>query len=240
MEHCTIDTVTPSLVRSVSVHSPTEPRILNRLAQISAVLARAAVISHDSIKFDSRPDADGDIDRQSSIARLSSGLSDDRLCDQSCFLLEGVDQWRKAEPESPGKTGVETAYSTNAAPYRYSALKPWEIRLLELLPGSGQERLEGKLHTAMLTAVSNRMCAARGVRGLMEELLYTALSYLWVTLAKEQAMLLGNEQFPITANLEAALFALRAWLLTRLHTSGSTPSALTKVMLASAQNIYPK
>lgn len=81
-------------------------------------------------------------------------------------------------------------------PYRYFPLEAGadEIRLLEILPGSGPARITGRLVKASLNT----------------SLIYDALSYTWGDPSITTTVILdGDQNFSVTTNLEQALQDLR-------------------------------
>jgi hypothetical protein len=82
------------------------------------------------------------------------------------------------------------------AVYRYSHLKPQEIRLLELYPGRPGDPLVGWLDTASFSDISN-----------VEN--YEALSYVWGKSSWRKVMVVNGKRLYITRNLYDALNHIR-------------------------------
>lgn len=92
-----------------------------------------------------------------------------------------------------------------AAARLYSRLEDWEIRVLELSPGTEEEDLEGTLSVA--TLIHDNGVVLRDSNSRTE---YIALSYAWGEPVFDHCVQVNGMRYPITAALHEALRHIRS------------------------------
>lgn len=127
--------------------------------------------------------------------------------DDSNYPLEEVAQWA-AEKGGPLRSAGETSPSQ----LYHSITDPYEIRVLELMPGSGDEPLRGSLHYCSIAfQVIGNVTKDRNARFLLssedlnQPVWYTALSYTWGPPVFDASIEIDGYARSITKTLESAL-----------------------------------
>ncbi|UQC81799.1 uncharacterized protein CLUP02_07285 [Colletotrichum lupini] len=130
------------------------------------------------------------------------------------FSLAGVDEPElDSEDKELVRTWASTKGATKTAPGQTQSsslyrpiLDPFEIRVLEILPGTGDDRLRGRLRHCSLELQAR---FALAVDGSATPIVYTALSYTWGPNAFDEAIECEGHVKNITKSLAVALRAFR-------------------------------
>ncbi|KAK1446682.1 hypothetical protein CCUS01_12209 [Colletotrichum cuscutae] len=130
------------------------------------------------------------------------------------FSLAGVDEPElDSEDKELVRTWASTKGATKTAPGQTQSsslyrpiLDPFEIRVLEILPGTGDDRLRGRLRHCSLELEAR---FALAVDGSATPIVYTALSYTWGPNVFDEAIECEGHVKNMTKSLAVALRAFR-------------------------------
>lgn len=163
-------------------------------------------------------------------------------CQGHCFQLEAErQQW--ADPDN-----VETAPASHSLPAGhpesisrlYNKLRPWQTRVLRLLPGQRSE------HVAADLLVANLVYAEGVVLDVSDEqIAYGALSYTWGSGKRHRGISINSVGWPVSGNLHSALRMYRSetevrYLWVDALCINQRDNEEKSVQVANMLNIYTK